>query len=32
MNEGPSARVAVKSDIDHRLLIPFLTHVTLTRR
>jgi len=31
MNEGPSARVAVKSDIDHRLLIPFLTHVTLTQ-
>lgn len=31
MNEGPSARVAVKSDIDYRLLIPFLTHVTLAQ-
>jgi MFS family permease len=31
MTEGPSARVAPDSDIDYRLLIPFLSHVTLTQ-
>jgi hypothetical protein len=31
MNEEPSARVAEPSDIDYRLLIPFLTHVTITQ-
>jgi MFS family permease len=31
MNEEPSARVAPESDIDYRLLIPFLSHVTLTQ-
>src|SRR5262249_29982631 len=29
MIDEPSARVAPESDIDYRLLIPFLTHVTL---
>jgi MFS family permease len=29
MTEGPSARVAPTSDIDYRLLVPFLVHVTL---
>src|SRR5260370_2700555 len=31
MIEEPSARVAPESDIDYRLLIPFLSHVTLTQ-
>jgi MFS family permease len=31
MTEEPSAAVASKSDIDYRLLIPFLAHVTLTQ-
>jgi len=31
MTEEPSARVAPGSDIDYRLLIPFLSHVTLTQ-
>src|SRR5215468_8070048 len=31
MIEEPSARVATPSDIDYRLLIPFLAHVTLTQ-
>src|SRR5262245_65674992 len=29
MTEEPSARVAPESDLDYRLLIPFLAHVTL---
>jgi len=29
MIDEPSARVAPESDIDYRLLIPFLAHVTL---
>jgi MFS family permease len=31
MQQEPSARVAAKSDMDHRLLVPFLLHVTLTQ-
>ena len=31
MTEEPTAPVAPKSDIDYRLLIPFLVHVTLTQ-
>ena len=31
MIEEPSARVPSKGDIDYRLLIPFLTHVTLVQ-
>jgi MFS family permease len=31
MTEGPNARVAADGDIDYRLLIPFLSHVTLTQ-
>jgi predicted MFS family arabinose efflux permease len=31
MTEEPSARVAPPSDIDYRLLVPFLVHVTLTQ-
>jgi MFS family permease len=31
MNEEPSARVAESSAIDYRLLVPFLTHVTITQ-
>ena len=31
MTEEPSARVAAGSDLDYRLLIPFLTHATLTQ-
>jgi MFS family permease len=31
MSEEPSARVAPASDLDYRLLIPFLTHATLTQ-
>jgi MFS family permease len=31
MTEGPNARVAADVDIDYRLLIPFLSHVTLTQ-
>ncbi len=31
MTEEPSARVAPGSDIDYRLLVPFLSHVTLTQ-
>jgi len=31
MNEEPSARVAPQSDMDYRLLIPFLAHATLTQ-
>src|SRR3981081_4867675 len=31
MSEEPSARVVPGSDLDYRLLIPFLVHVTLTQ-
>jgi MFS family permease len=31
MSQEPSARVARASDIDYRLLVPFLVHVTLTQ-
>jgi MFS family permease len=31
MKQEPSARVAADSDIDYRLLVPFLVHVTLTQ-
>jgi len=31
MNQQPSPRVAPASDIDYRLLLPFLAHVTLTQ-
>jgi MFS family permease len=31
MNEEPSTRASKKDDIDYRLLVPFLTHVTLTQ-
>ncbi len=31
MDQQPSARVAPASDIDYRLLLPFLAHVTLTQ-
>ena len=31
MQQEPSARVASQSDIDYRLLVPFLLHVTLTQ-
>src|ERR1700720_849813 len=31
MTEGPNARIAQEGDIDYRLLIPFLSHVTLTQ-
>jgi MFS family permease len=31
MNEEPSARAAQRDDIDYRLLVPFLAHVTLTQ-
>jgi MFS family permease len=31
MNKEPSAGVAAASDIDYRVLIPFLTHVTITQ-
>jgi len=31
MSEEPSARVAPASDLDYRLLIPFLAHATLTQ-
>ena len=31
MNEEPSTRASQRDDIDYRLLVPFLTHVTLTQ-
>src|SRR5262249_6892815 len=31
MQQEPSARVASRSDMDYRLLVPFLLHVTLTQ-
>src|SRR6195256_2472099 len=31
MSEEPSARVVPRGDLDYRLLIPFLVHVTLTQ-
>jgi len=31
MHEGPSERVASESDIDYRLLVPFLVHVVITQ-
>src|SRR5262249_31994561 len=31
MQQEPSARVVSKSDIEYRLLVPFLLHVTLTQ-
>jgi len=31
MKHEPSARIAAESDIDYRLLVPFLVHVTLTQ-